>query len=56
MVEKDILDNISKIKLQIIINKELYDNKYLEYDVYRLVEERLLSKLKRIEDKSEIMV
>ena len=43
------LDNIAKTKLQIIINKDLYDGCYINEEEYRSIEDKLTNKLHKLE-------
>ena len=52
-MDKNIIDSISKLKLQLIINKSLYMDNTIELEVYEKVESNLLNKINNLSNELE---
>ena len=44
------MDNIARIKMQLIINKDLYNGSYIKEEEYRSIEDKLVDKLHKLEN------
>lgn len=51
VIEKvtETLDSIGKVKMQLILNKDLYDNSYISYEDYKTIDSKLNNKLRKLE-------
>ncbi len=41
------IDDIVEIKIKLIINKELFEQKHISYEVYKMVETDLINKIEK---------
>lgn len=44
------MDNIARVKMQLIINKDLYNGSYINEEEYRSIEDKLVDKLHKLEN------
>ena len=44
------IDNIARVKMQLIINKDLYNGSYINEEEYRSIEDTLVDKLSKLEN------
>lgn len=44
------MDNIARVKMQLIINKDLYNGSYIKEEEYRSIEDKLVAKLHKLEN------
>lgn len=47
--KQNTIDNIARVKMQLIINKDLYDDSYINEEKFRYIENRLIDKLHKLE-------
>lgn len=52
VIEKvtETLDSIGKVKMQIIINKGLYDSSCISYEDYKTIDSKLNNKLRKLKN------
>lgn len=46
---QETFESISKVKMMLIINKDLYDCRCISLEKYKIVEDKLVSKLTKLE-------
>ncbi len=55
-MERDIIENISKCKLQLILNKGLYVENIIDKEIYTTVENNLIHKINSLTMDLEVAV